>query len=81
MWGGVQLQAVRAGLEDAGGEEKEGMRGCPGRMRGFEGMGGSEGWNESHRGRSRYTPPSSVREAEMLLNLPAEMRKDSKSEG
>lgn len=43
VWGGVQLQAVRAGLEDAGGEEKEGMCGCPGRRRGFEGMGGSEG--------------------------------------
>lgn len=78
MWGGVQLQAVRAELEDAGGEEKEGMRRCPGKGVVLKAWGDPRGQNESHSGQSRHTPPSSVREAEMLLNLLAEMRKEQK---
>lgn len=34
---------------------------------------------EVREGQGRQTPPSSVQEAEMLPNLPAEMGKDGKS--
>lgn len=48
VWGGVQLPALRAGPEDEGGQEKEGVRGCQGRSCDFKHLERTEGpWQGS----------------------------------